>query len=72
MKTFYRLSTIHFYIILKLRAARNEDNLGLSTIHFYIILKHEKLKADLIRGLSTIHFYIILKRSCDGDCCPGV
>ncbi|GFI38165.1 hypothetical protein IMSAGC015_02355 [Lachnospiraceae bacterium] len=33
------LSTIHFYIILKLDIANNEIRFGLSTIHFYIILK---------------------------------
>ena len=34
------LSTIHFYIILKLTASRWMATCSLSTIHFYIILKH--------------------------------
>ena len=36
------LSTIHFYIILKLLADFIYENKGLSTIHFYIILKLRK------------------------------
>ena len=35
------LSTIHFYIILKLTLSLIVTNQGLSTIHFYIILKRE-------------------------------
>jgi len=33
------LSTIHFYIILKLNSDGLSASDGLSTIHFYIILK---------------------------------
>ena len=33
------LSTIHFYIILKLDLAQIGQFISLSTIHFYIILK---------------------------------
>ena len=35
------LSTIHFYIILKLIKTSSYNNTGLSTIHFYIILKQD-------------------------------
>ena len=35
----FSLSTIHFYIILKLTYRNFINELSLSTIHFYIILK---------------------------------
>ena len=37
--TFSGLSTIHFYIILKLKTIIRTIYSSLSTIHFYIILK---------------------------------
>ena len=58
---FYRLSTIHFYIILKRIMDCSPSLSSLSTIHFYIILKPETASSRTDWGLSTIHFYIILK-----------
>ena len=55
------LSTIHFYIILKLYTTSVTPCPCLSTIHFYIILKPQLPHTALNAGLSTIHFYIILK-----------
>ena len=60
----YSLSTIHFYIILKLSNTSIPKFTCLSTIHFYIILKPTCTSASLSVCLSTIHFYIILKLSC--------
>ena len=40
-KGFTRLSTIHFYIILKHRPIATQLIVCLSTIHFYIILKRK-------------------------------
>ena len=56
------LSTIHFYIILKLACPRPKKKDGLSTIHFYIILKPPPTVFKIYVRLSTIHFYIILKQ----------
>ena len=56
-----RLSTIHFYIILKLWTCRQANRVSLSTIHFYIILKLVVVRVVHVICLSTIHFYIILK-----------
>ena len=42
------LSTIHFYIILKLIVSPMGAKSRLSTIHFYIILKH--MLDESIRG----------------------
>ena len=56
-----RLSTIHFYIILKPRVWFWRHSICLSTIHFYIILKPFAIVDPVARCLSTIHFYIILK-----------
>ena len=56
-----RLSTIHFYIILKHTPGFIFDSDCLSTIHFYIILKLKKWQTEQFARLSTIHFYIILK-----------
>ena len=39
MRDYRRLSTIHFYIILKHKGVQLPKKAGLSTIHFYIILK---------------------------------
>ena len=64
MRTKYSLSTIHFYIILKLFFFRHLITSRLSTIHFYIILKPVMHPATAVCSLSTIHFYIILKRRC--------
>ena len=55
------MSTIHFYIILKLEAVIYALKSCLSTIHFYIILKLGLYLCMKNDGLSTIHFYIILK-----------
>ena len=56
-----RLSTIHFYIILKRSSGSYRGADCLSTIHFYIILKLACMPKSQENGLSTIHFYIILK-----------
>ena len=47
---FNRLSTIHFYIILKLGGRLVINYLRLSTIHFYIILKLLGTKFDCINA----------------------
>ena len=60
---YYRLSTIHFYIILKQRKRISRWLVCLSTIHFYIILKQICIITLVHLRLSTIHFYIILKLS---------
>ena len=56
-----RLSTIRFYIILKLVKDDLEAEDCLSTIRFYIILKLCLMPYLPFQGLSTIRFYIILK-----------
>ena len=55
------MSTIHFYIILKLSGTTDSSCSSLSTIHFYIILKRFVRSFTDDSCLSTIHFYIILK-----------
>ena len=55
------LSTIRFYIILKLQLLIVLCIQCLSTIRFYIILKQLVLLAVQFPGLSTVRFYIILK-----------
>ena len=55
------LSTIRFYIILKLIKDDLEAEDCLSTIRFYIILKPPDERIDAAICLSTIRFYIILK-----------